>query len=288
MKHCSTADRRFYCRMAGLGLFLLVGCAQSQPLTFLDDMTGPDAGTGSGGSDGTGGMPVDGSGGSGSGGTGTGGTIGSGGTGSGGTGTGGTGSGGTGTGGTTGSGGSGSGGSGTGGSGSGGMGTGGTTGSGGRGSGGSTGSGGSSVGTGGSGSGGNAGLGGTTGTGGTSGRGGSGGQSGNQGTGGAAGGPAATFTQVYTMILDAPSSSKSSCAGSGCHIPAPGAAGISFDTQAHAYQTLLSNAVSPGNTAKSVLYTNISSGAMPQGRTKLSATLIALVASWINAGALNN
>lgn len=254
--------------MAGLGLFLLVGCAQSQPLTFLDDMTGPDAGTGS---DGTGGMPVDGSGGSGSGGTGTGST----------------GSGGTGTGGTTGSGGSGSGGTiGTGGSGSGGMGTGGTTGSG---SGGSTGSGGSGLGTGGSGSGGNAGgLGGATGTGGTSGRGGSGGQSGNQGTGGAAGGPAATFTQVYTMILDAPSSSKSSCAGTGCHIPAPGAAGISFDTQAHAYQTLLSNAVAPGNTAKSVLYTNISSGAMPQGRTKLSATLIALVASWINAGALNN
>jgi hypothetical protein len=239
--------------MAGLGLFLLVGCAQSQPLTLLDDMTGPDAGTGSGGSDGTGGMPVDGSGGSGSGGTGTGGTIGSGG------------------------------------SGSGGMGTGGTTGSGGRDSGGSTGSGGSGVGAGGSGSGGNAGgLGGGTGTGGASGRGGAGGQSGSQGTGGAAGGAPATFTQVYTMILDAPSSSKSSCAGSGCHVSAAGAAGISFDTQAHAYQTLLSNAVSPGNAAKSTLYTNISSGAMPKGRTKLSATLIALVASWINAGALNN
>ena len=273
MKSSSTAGRRLYCPIAGLGLFLLVGCAQSQPLTFLDDMTAPDAGTGSGGSDGTGGTPVDGSGGSGSGGTGMGGT----------------GSGGAGTGGETGRGGAGSGGSGTGGTGSGGMGSGGTTGSGGRGSGGSTGSGGSGDGTGGSGSGGNAGgLGGATGTGGTSGRGGSGGQSGKQGTGGAAGAPAATFTQVYTMILDAPSSSKSSCAGSGCHIPAPGAAGISFDTQAHAYQTLLSNAVAPGNTAKSVLYTNISSGAMPQGRTKLSATLIALVASWINAGALNN
>ena len=266
MKHSSTADRRAYWRMAGFCLFLLVGCAQSEPLTFLDDMTGPDAGTGSGGSDGTGGMPVDGSGGSGSGGTGTGGTLGTGGSGSGGTGTGGT--------------------LGTGGSGSGGMGIGET---GGRGSGGSTGSGGSGVGMGGSGSGGKAsGLGGAAGTGGISGRGGSGGQSGNQGTGGAAGGPAATFTQVYTMILDAPSSSKSSCAGSGCHIPAPGAAGISFDTQAHAYQTLLSNAVAPGNAAKSTLYTNISSGAMPRGKTKLSAALIALVASWINAGALND
>ena len=267
MKHSSTADRPAYCRIAGFCLFLLVGCAlvgcalvgsalvgcaQSDPLTFVDDMTGPDAGTGSGGSDGTGGMPVDGSGGSGSGGTETGGTLG------------------------------------TGGSGSGGMGTGGT-GSGGRGSGGSTGSGGNGVGMGGSGSGGKAGgSGGAAGTGGISGRGGSGGQSGNQGTGGAAGGPAATFTQVYTMILDAPSSSKSSCAGSGCHIPAPGAAGISFDTQAHAYQTLLSNAVAPGNAAKSTLYTNISSGAMPRGKTKLSAALIALVASWINAGALNN
>ena len=267
MKHSSTADGRAYCRMAGFCLFLLVGCAQSEPLTFLDDMTGPDAGTGSGGSDGTGGMPVDGSGGSGSGGTGTGGTVGTGGFGSGGTGTGGTLS--------------------TGGSGSGGMGIG-VPGSGGRGSGGSTGNGGSGPGMGGSGSGGKAGLGGVTGTGGISGRGGAGGQSGNQGTGGAAGGPAATFTQVYTMILDAPSSSKSSCAGSGCHIPAPGAAGISFDTQADAYQTLLSNAVAPGNAAKSTLYTNISSGAMPRGKTKLSAALIALVASWINAGALNN
>ena len=274
--------------MVGFCLFLLVGCAQSDPLTFLDDMTGPDAGTGSGGSDGTGGMPVDGSGGSGSGGTGTGGTM-----------------------------------SwryrlGRDGNGRDRLRTDGDRGNdrqrrlrfrrqrNGRFRLGRDGDWGDDrqrrprlrrldrqrwkqrrngwlrVGRQ------RRRLGGTTGTGGTSGRGGSGGQSGNQGTGGAAGGPAATFTQVYTMILDAPSSSKSSCAGSGCHIPAPGAAGISFDTQAHAYQTLLSNAVAPGNAAKSILYTNISSGAMPKGRTKLSATLIALVASWINAGALNN
>ncbi len=189
-----------------------------------------------------------------------------GGTGSGGAGTGGTtGTGGSGTG-EIGTGGSGSGGTGAGGSGMGGAGTVGTTGSGGHGAGGSTGGA----------------------SGGASGRGGAGGQAGSAGKGGAAGSGTATFIQVYTMILDAPSSSKSSCTGSGCHIPGPGAAGIRFDTQANAYQTLLSNAVVPGNAAKSTLYTNISSGAMPQGRTKLSATLIALVASWINAGALNN
>ena len=91
------------------------------------------------------------------------------------------------------------------------------------------------------------------------------------------------------MILGvSASASKSSCAGSGCHNPGPGAAGITFDTQAHAYQTLLANAVVPGNAAKSVLYVNVSGGEMPKGRTKLSATLIALVASWINAGALND
>ena len=89
------------------------------------------------------------------------------------------------------------------------------------------------------------------------------------------------------MVLNAPSSSKSSCSGNGCHIPGP-ASGIAFDTQAHAYQTLLSLAVKPGSAATSTLYTEIDSGLMPKGRPKLSAALIALVASWINAGALNN
>jgi hypothetical protein len=284
MKYLPPANPRVPWRMAGLGLIFLLGCAQSQPLTFLDETTGPDAANGSGGNEGTGGMPIAGSGGSGSGGmTGTGGTgsggIGTGGSGSGGTAAGGTGSGGVGT------GGSGSGGVGTGGSGSGGTGMGGTTGTGGRGSGGSTGSGGGA----GGGMGGNVGgLGGGTGTGGASGRGGSGGQAGSAGTGGAGGGSAATFTQVYKMILDAPASSPSSCMGSSCHIPAPGSAGITYDTQADAYRTLLVNAVVPGNAANSILYMYLSSGTMPKGRTKLSATLIALVASWINAGALNN
>jgi Planctomycete cytochrome C len=175
----------------------------------------------------------------------------------------------------------------TAGSGSGGMSSGGSVGTGGDGAGGSAASGGAGGAAGHLGSGGSAGNSGGGASGGHKGTGGTAGHAGG-GTTGTGGGQAATFTQVYTMVLDAPSSLPSSCAGNGCHVSAAGAAGISFDTQAHAYQTLLGEAVVPGNAAKSVLYTNIASGAMPRGRPKLSATLIALVASWINAGALND
>jgi hypothetical protein len=128
--------------------------------------------------------------------------------------------------------------------------------------------------------------------GGASGRGGNAGKSGSAGSGGgrggAGGGQAATFTQVYAMVLDAPSSSPSNCAGSGCHIPGP-QAGIKYDTKANAYQTLISvGAVVPGNAIGSGLYTSLMGGEMPKNRPTLSAALVALVASWINAGAQNN
>jgi hypothetical protein len=237
-------------RAAGVALIFLLGCAQSEPLTFISELDGAaaaEADLGSGGNQGaTGGVPANGSGGSGTGGTGTGG------------------------------------------SGTGGTGTGGFVGTGGNGTGGFAATGGTGGGTAGhSGTGGSAGKSGGA----TGGQGGSGGTAGHAGTGGTTGtggSQAATFTEVYTMILDAPSSSPSNCAGSGCHVSASGAAGLHFDTEADAYQTLLNSGVAPGSTATSSLYTNISSGSMPRGRPKLSATLIALVASWINGGALNN
>jgi hypothetical protein len=249
-------------RAAGLALVLSLGCAQSEQLTFIPELDGAstaDAALANGGNPGaTGGAPAGGSDGSSSGGMTTGGF--------------------------------GSGGMSTAGSGSGGMSGGGSVGTGGDGAGGSAGGAAGHLGSGGSAGNSGGASGGHKGTGGTAGHAGAGGTGGHAGGGttGTDGGPAATFTQVYTMVLDGPSSSPSSCAGNGCHVSAAGAAGISFDTQAHAYQTLLGGAVVPGNPAKSVLYTNIASGAMPRGRPKLSATLIALVFSWINAGALND
>ncbi len=176
--------------------------------------------------------------------------------------------------------------------------------SGGRGSGGLTGAGGdaSNGGTGGTsqnGGGGHPGggtggghAGGTVGTGG--GRGGAGGGSsgGRSGGGGSpsgsggAGGPAATFSQVYSMVLNVPSSA-SSCTGSACHSPGS-QGGVKLDTKADAYKTLLSVAVIPGDSGGSPLYTNIATGAMPFNKPMLSDALVALVASWIDAGALNN
>ena len=90
------------------------------------------------------------------------------------------------------------------------------------------------------------------------------------------------------MVLGVASGSASSCAGSSCHIPGSGGAKVKFDTKADAYQSLLSVAVIPGNSAGSTLYTNIATGVMPMGKPMLSDALVALVASWIDAGALNN
>jgi hypothetical protein len=156
----------------------------------------------------------------------------------------------------------------------GGLGTGGIT----TGSGGCTGPGGS-TGTGGRGTGGTTGTGGIKGTGGVTGTGGVKGTGGTTGTGGT-GGAAPTFTQIYTQILVV------YCAGSQCHDPGS-ASGVAFSTQSSAY-TSVSKYVTAGNGAGSSLYKTLSSGAMPQGKPKLSAANLALVQAWIDAGALNN
>lgn len=114
------------------------------------------------------------------------------------------------------------------------------------------------------------------------------GQGGLAGSTGGSGEKPATFSEVYSMVLAVPSSSASSCAGASCHIPGTGQSKVKFDTKSDAYKSLVSLAVVPGDSAGSTLYTNLATGVMPMGRPMLSDALIALVASWIDAGALND
>ena len=232
------------------------GCAVSDQLDLTDSGVSGTAsglggtGPGSGGNTGSGGVAATSTGGF----TGTGGIVGSGGS------------------------------TGTGGDGTGGSGTGGVTGSGGRtGSGGSTGTGGSAGSTGKGGAPGTGGSAGSTGKGGAPGTGGSAGSTGKggaPGTGGSGtGGSAPTFTQVYTTIL------VTYCSGSSCHNPGS-QKGVSFASQSTAY-TAVKSRVTPGNGAGSSFYQTINGGSMPPGQ-KLSATNIALIKAWIDAGALNN
>ena len=239
---------------AGFLTLFAAGCAVSDQLDLPDASVSGSGGTGmqgsgSGGSDqGTGGS-VTGTGGF----TGTGGIIGTGGSGTGGIGTGG----------------NGTGGSGTGGSGTGGNATGGMTGTGGiKGTGGS------------SSTGGNTGIGGIKGTGGSTGTGGVKGTGGSTGTGGTGGGAAPTFTTIYTTIL------VPYCGGSSCHNPGT-QGGVGFSSQSNAYNAVKSR-VTAGNGAGSSFYNTVNSGSMPRGAAKLSATNLALIKAWIDAGALNN
>jgi predicted CxxxxCH...CXXCH cytochrome family protein len=141
--------------------------------------------------------------------------------------------------------------------------TGGTTGSGGL-----TGSGGVTLtGTGGA-KGGTTGSGGAVSTGGTTGTGGAGG----------AGGTAATFTQVFAIL-------QANCSGTSCHNPGS-QQGVSFANITSAYSAV-SKRVTAGNATGSTFYKLVNGGGMPPGG-KLSATDLATLASWINAGAMNN
>jgi len=128
---------------------------------------------------------------------------------------------------------------------------------------------------------------GTAGRGGSSG--GSAGRGGSVGTGGGGsidagvapdGGAAPTFTQVYDGILVV------YCAGSACHNPGT-AHNVSFASKSSAY-TAVRNQVTPGNGASSSFYSLVNTGRMPEGQAKLSATNLALIKAWIDAGALNN
>jgi len=94
-------------------------------------------------------------------------------------------------------------------------------------------------------------------------------------------GGTATFTDVYNMLL------TPYCSGAACHNP-DAQRGISFSTKATAYTSVRNN-VQPGSATTSTLYTVIMARGMPPaGSPAPSAQLLALLASWINAGALNN
>lgn len=82
----------------------------------------------------------------------------------------------------------------------------------------------------------------------------------------------ASFASIYAGIL------SPGC--SGCH---GGSGGYSFDSYNN---TIL--AVVKGNAASSPLYTSLSAGRMPKDGTAPSASQLAAIQTWINAGALNN
>jgi len=146
---------------------------------------------------------------------------------------------------------------------------------GGTGGGSSGGSGGARWGSGGarSGSGGSA-----TGSGGAkSGSGGSAGHAG-QSSGGGAGGMTPTWTEIYTKFLSN-AQYASNCNGAACHNPGK-QKGFDFSTQANGYASVKSKT--------SQLVSELSSGAMPQGKTKMPAADLAIIKAWVAAGAQNN
>jgi hypothetical protein len=106
--------------------------------------------------------------------------------------------------------------------------------------------------------------------------GGNGGAGGHGGSGGTTT-ATVTFTQLYTQFF-ANSQYASNCAGYGCHVPAN--RGIDFSTQASGYASVKANL--------SRVVSEISSGGMPRGRPKWSATDLALLKAWQAEGAPNN
>ena len=92
------------------------------------------------------------------------------------------------------------------------------------------------------------------------------------------GAAAPTFTEIYTTIL------VIYCAGSSCHNPGT-QGGIGFASQSSAYSAV-NPRVTPGNGAGSRFYKTVNSGSMPRGAAKLSATNLAKIKAWIDAGAL--
>lgn len=100
---------------------------------------------------------------------------------------------------------------------------------------------------------------------------------GGQSTGGA-GGASPTWTEIYTKFLTN-AQYASNCNGSNCHNPGK-QKGFDFSTQANGYASV------KGKTSQ--LVSELSSGAMPQGKTKMPAADLAVIKAWVAAGALNN
>jgi len=94
------------------------------------------------------------------------------------------------------------------------------------------------------------------------------------------GGSAPTFSQVYKSVLTA------YCGGGACHNPGS-QHGISFASQSSSYSAVR-NRVIPGDGEGSSFYYTVYSGTMPPGGPKLSATNLAMIRAWIDAGAVDS
>jgi hypothetical protein len=106
------------------------------------------------------------------------------------------------------------------------------------------------------------------------------GAAGRGGTTGVDAGAGATFTQVYSTIV------MNYCGGASCHFP-NGPMGLGMSSKNAAYMVFYDRAL-PGNGESSGIFITLDSGAMPRGDPRLSDANLALVKSWIDAGALNN
>ena len=94
------------------------------------------------------------------------------------------------------------------------------------------------------------------------------------------GGSAPTFTQIYSTVLFV------NCAGSACHNPGS-QKGISFASQSSAYSAVNTRVI-PGDGEGSSFFYTVNSGTMPPGGPKLTASNLAMIRAWIDAGALDN
>jgi hypothetical protein len=113
------------------------------------------------------------------------------------------------------------------------------------------------------------------------------------------GGTQATFTEVYTTIL------QSTC--SPCHHPGGEGSFQDFSSQSSAYAAIVDVKASgpscgssgdirvvPGNASQSLLFEKVSEATppcgsqMPLGGPFLSSAQVTLIEDWINAGALND
>ena len=89
---------------------------------------------------------------------------------------------------------------------------------------------------------------------------------------------APTWTEIYTKLL-VNAQYGSNCNGADCHNPGK-QKGYDFSTQANGYASVKSKT--------SQFVSELSSGAMPQGKTKMPAADLAVIKAWVAAGAQNN
>jgi hypothetical protein len=89
-----------------------------------------------------------------------------------------------------------------------------------------------------------------------------------------------TFTQLFDTVFSV------SCGGGDCHNPAS-RGGVSFFTELNGYNSVRGFVI-PGDSAHSQLFFILANGQMPPNGPPLTPSQLAMVASWIDAGALNN